>query len=82
MERPDGWVEQRAMMEIGLKAGGIPVKALEDWRNTYEAGADAMLKAVKDDMENLLAYAHGNDQCDDEDFKEMDKIAEQWNLSK
>ena len=39
-------------------------------------------KLLKEDMENLLAYAHGNDQCDDDDFKEMDKIAERWNLEK
>ena len=47
MYRPDGWQEKRAVMEIGLKAGGIPVRALEDWRNTYEVGADAMLEGLK-----------------------------------
>lgn len=37
---------------------------------------------LREDMEELLAYAHDNDQCDNKDFEKIDKIAERWNLSK
>ena len=45
--RPEGWVEKRASHEAMLKTGGIPLQALKDWRETYEAGADAMLEGLK-----------------------------------
>lgn len=79
MQRPDKYIKPKYPYEgyPTYKDGAIAL-----WEEATEVGADAMLKAIKEDMENLLAYAHGNDQCDDEDFKEMDKIAERWNLSK
>jgi len=80
MRRPDNW--NKITEDL---ADNLVMKDDEYYhghRDGVEAGADAMLATVKEDMENLLAYAHGNDQCDDEDFKEMDKIAERWNLEK
>ena len=38
--------------------------------------------SMKEDMEELLSYAHGNDQCDTEDFLIMDRIAKRWNLER
>ncbi len=79
MQRPDTYIKP----EYPYK--GYPAHkdgAIALWEEATEAGADALQKTAKDDMENLLAFAHGNDQCDTADFKEMDKIAQRWNLSK
>lgn len=57
MRRPDGWGEERAQLESILKTGGIPLQSLIDWRNAYEAGANAMLEGLREESQ-----WHSNDE--------------------
>ena len=75
MCRPKNWEEYLDGIDATLLC-------YEKSRELVEAGADAMLKAIKEDMENLLAYASNNDQCSDEEYDEISGIGKRWGLSR